>query len=133
MWQTSFHHSNAAMTRLQIHNSFHLIRMFQICTDNELQLQIFNDSLRLHLKYTVEHGRLFNGRIFHLITVSETAAADTDGKCVYRDCSILSQINPAHILTLFLYFLFLIVPFYLLRPFVVLNKKTPRPLSFYAL
>jgi hypothetical protein len=98
--------------------------MFQICTDNELQLQIFNDSLRLHLMYTVEHGRLFNGKISHLITVSETAAANTDGKYIYRDDSILSQINLAHILTLFLCFIYLIVPFYLLRSFMVLKKKT---------
>jgi hypothetical protein len=62
------------MTRLYSHNSFHLIRAFQICANNELQLQVFNGSLRLHsIPYTVEHGSLFNGITFRLITVSETA------------------------------------------------------------
>jgi len=45
------------------------------------------------------------------------------GNMFTRDDSILSQINPAHILTLFLYFLYLIFPFSLLRLFMVLNKK----------
>jgi hypothetical protein len=69
--------------------------------------------------YTVEHESLLNGRIFHLITVSEIVATGTDGKYVYRDDSILSQINPAYILPLFLYFLYLIVPFSIPRPFMV--------------
>jgi len=56
------------------------------------------------------------------------------GNVFTRDPSIWSQINPAHILTQFLYFLCLIIPFSLLRPFMVLNKnKTRRSVSFYAL
>jgi len=48
--------------------------------------------------------------------------------------TILSQINPAHVLTLFLYFLYPIIPISLLRPFMVLNKNyVRRPVSFYAL
>jgi hypothetical protein len=91
--------------------------------DNDLQLQMFNDSLCLHLMYTVEHEGLLNGRIFHLITVSEKVATSTDGKYVYRDDSILSQINPAYNLPLFLYFFYLILPFSLLRTFMVLKNK----------
>jgi len=71
--QTAFHHSNAAMARLYRRNNFHLIRVFQLCTDNELELEVFNDSLRLHLIYTVEHGSLFNDRTSRLITVNEPA------------------------------------------------------------
>jgi hypothetical protein len=57
--------------------------------------------------------------------VSETAgrAQAQMGNMINRDDSILSQNNTAHILKLFLYFLHLIFPFSLLRPFMALNNK----------
>ena len=73
-----------------------------------------------------------NDRTFHLIAVNETADyRHRWGNVFTRDYSILSQINPAHILKIYLYFLYLMVAFSLPRLFMVLNKnKAPRTCKF---